>query len=99
MRYEAGTPEARKLVAFLREELGAGSIRFPDSSAIGIKPVSAEGSKRLVRAAINYALVQRRRSVTLVHKGNIMKFTEGGFRAWGYEGARQEFGYTAKDDT
>ena len=92
IEYEAGTPEARKLIAFLREELGAGSIRFPDSSAIGIKPVSAEGSKRLVRAAINYALAQRRRSVTLVHKGNIMKFTEGGFRDWGYEVARQEFG-------
>jgi isocitrate dehydrogenase len=72
--------------------LGATSIRFPDTSAIGIKPVSVEGSKRLVRAAINYALAERRRSVTLVHKGNIMKFTEGGFRDWGYEVARQEFG-------
>ena len=92
IEYEAGTPEVRKLVAFLQRELGATSIRFPDTSAIGIKPVSVEGSKRLVRAAINYALAERRRSVTLVHKGNIMKFTEGGFRDWGYEVARQEFG-------
>ena len=92
IEYAAGSPEARKLVAFLQDELGAASIRFPGTSAIGIKPVSEEGSKRLIRAAIDYAVTQRRRSVTLVHKGNIMKYTEGGFRDWGYEVARREYG-------
>jgi isocitrate dehydrogenase len=92
IEYAAGSPEARRLVAFLQDELGATSIRFPGSSAIGIKPVSEEGSKRLIRAAIEYAVAQRRRSVTLVHKGNIMKYTEGGFRDWGYEVARREYG-------
>jgi isocitrate dehydrogenase len=84
-------------VAFLQKEMGTTAIRFPATSAIGIKPVSEEGSKRLVRAAIEYALAQRRRSVALVHKGNIMKFTEGAFRDWGYEVARQEYGATEID--
>ena len=92
IEYQAGTEAARKVVAFLNGEMGAKTIRFPDTSAIGIKPVSVEGSKRLVRAAIQYAMAQKRESVTLVHKGNIMKFTEGGFRDWGYEVARDEFG-------
>jgi isocitrate dehydrogenase len=72
--------------------MGAKAIRFPETSAIGIKPVSSDGSKRLVRAALDYAIAQKRKSVTLVHKGNIMKYTEGGFRDWGYEVARQEYG-------
>ncbi|HSE52563.1 MAG TPA: NADP-dependent isocitrate dehydrogenase [Gemmatimonadales bacterium] len=92
IEYQAGTEAARKVVAFLNGEMGAKTIRFPETSAIGIKPVSVEGSKRLVRAAIKYAIAQKRESVTLVHKGNIMKFTEGGFRDWGYEVAREEFG-------
>jgi isocitrate dehydrogenase len=92
IEWEAGTPEAKRIVDFLRREMGVRSIRFPETSAIGIKPVSEEGSKRLIRAAIEYALRQGRKSVTLVHKGNIMKYTEGGFRDWGYELARQEFG-------
>ncbi len=97
IEYRAGTPDARKVVAFLREQMGATTIRFPETSAIGIKPVSEEGSKRLIRAAIDYALAQGRRSVTLVHKGNIMKFTEGGFRDWGYELAQEEYGATEID--
>jgi isocitrate dehydrogenase len=92
IEWEAGTPEAKRIVDFLRREMGVRTIRFPETSAIGIKPVSEEGSKRLIRAAIEYALRQGRKSVTLVHKGNIMKYTEGGFRDWGYELARQEFG-------
>ena len=92
IEYEAGTDEARKVIAFLQEEMGATKIRFPESSGIGIKPISQEGTARLVRAAIQYAIDQGRDSVTLVHKGNIMKFTEGGFRDWGYEVAREEFG-------
>ncbi len=92
IEWAAGTPEVRKLVEYLQREMGARSIRFPDSSALGIKPVSEEGSKRLIRAAIDYALREHRKSVTLVHKGNIMKYTEGGFRDWGYELARQEYG-------
>jgi isocitrate dehydrogenase len=92
IEYQAGTPAVRKVLDFLLQEMGATSIRFPDSSAIGIKPVSEEGSKRLVRAAIEYAIKARRKSVTLVHKGNIMKFTEGAFRDWGYEVAKQEYG-------
>ncbi len=92
IEYKAGTAEARRLVRFLQEELGATTIRFPDTCSIGIKPMSEEGCKRLIRAAIEYALRQKRPSVTLVHKGNIMKYTEGGFRDWGYELARQEFG-------
>ncbi len=92
IEYEAGTPQARKLVAFLQQDMGVTSIRFPDTSAIGIKPVSEEGSKRLIRAAIQFAIAEGKKSVTLVHKGNIMKFTEGGFRDWGYQLAQQEFG-------
>ncbi|HET9133972.1 MAG TPA: NADP-dependent isocitrate dehydrogenase [Gemmatimonadales bacterium] len=92
IEYQAHTDGARKVIDFLQREMGVKSIRFPDSSAIGIKPVSEEGSKRLIRAAIDYAIAQGRKSVTLVHKGNIMKFTEGGFRDWGYELAKQEYG-------
>jgi len=92
IEWEAGTPAVAKVLRFLQEEMGVTSIRFPESSGIGIKPVSREGSQRLVRAAIRHALEHGRRSVTLVHKGNIMKFTEGGFRKWGYEVARDEFG-------
>jgi isocitrate dehydrogenase len=92
IEYQSGSDAARKLIAFLTGELGARSIRFPETSAIGIKPVSVEGTKRLVRAAISYAIAENRKSVTLVHKGNIMKFTEGGFRDWGFEVATQEFG-------
>jgi isocitrate dehydrogenase len=97
IEYRAGTPEAAKLRDFLMKEMGVRSIRFPETSALGIKPVSEEGSKRLIRAAIDYALAQGRRSVTLVHKGNIMKYTEGGFRDWGYELAKEEFGATELD--
>ncbi len=91
IEWEAESVEARRLIHFLQEEMGVRKIRFPESSGIGIKPVSREGSERLVRAAIEYALEHGRKSVTLVHKGNIMKFTEGGFRDWGYELAEQEF--------
>ncbi|MGI9039900.1 MAG: NADP-dependent isocitrate dehydrogenase [Gemmatimonadales bacterium] len=97
IEYRAGSVEARRMVEFLQREMGAQSIRFPATSAIGIKPISEEGSKRLIRAAIDYALVQKRSSVTLVHKGNIMKFTEGGFRDWGYALAREEYGATDLD--
>jgi isocitrate dehydrogenase len=97
IEYKARTPEAEKLIRFLREELGARTIRFPESSGIGIKPISEDGTKRLVRAAINYAIAQKYASVTLVHKGNIMKYTEGAFRDWGYETARQEYGATELD--
>jgi len=92
IEYQAGTPEAKAIRDFLIGQLGAKTIRFPDTASFGIKPVSAEGTKRLVRAAINYAVEEGRKSVTLVHKGNIMKFTEGGFRDWGYELAKEEFG-------
>ncbi|MDR2875890.1 MAG: NADP-dependent isocitrate dehydrogenase [Methylobacillus sp.] len=88
----AGTDEAKKVVAFLSDMGARKKIRFPESSSIGIKPVSVEGSKRLVRKAIQYAVDNDRKSVTLVHKGNIMKFTEGGFKNWGYEVAKEEFG-------
>jgi isocitrate dehydrogenase len=94
IEYAAYSDDAKRLVAFLQDEMGVKNIRFPASSAIGIKPVSEEGSKRLIRAAIEYAIAQGRKSVTLVHKGNIMKFTEGGFRDWGYQLAREEFGAT-----
>jgi len=87
-----GTPEAEKIVRFLRDEMGVKKIRFPESSSIGIKPVSKEGTERLVRAALEYAVAHRKPSVTLVHKGNIMKFTEGQFKQWGYELAEREFG-------
>ena len=92
IEYKAQTDQARRLIAFLQGELGVKNIRFPDTSGVGIKPISAEGTKRLVRSAIDYALAQKARSVTLVHKGNIMKFTEGAFRDWGYELAKQEYG-------
>jgi isocitrate dehydrogenase len=97
IEYKAGTEEARRVVEFLQQQMGAQTIRFPATSAIGIKPVSEEGSKRLIRAAIQYALTQGLPSVTLVHKGNIMKFTEGGFRDWGYQLAREEFGAVEVD--
>ncbi|MGH8427412.1 MAG: NADP-dependent isocitrate dehydrogenase [Gammaproteobacteria bacterium] len=92
IEWPAGSEEALKLVAFLRRELGVTNIRFPSSSGLGIKPVSREGSERLVRKAIQYAVDNDRVSVTLVHKGNIMKYTEGAFRNWGYEVAREDFG-------
>jgi isocitrate dehydrogenase len=92
IEWPAGSPEVQKLIAYLHRELAVTSIRFPSSSAIGIKPVSREGSQRLIRKAIQYAVDNDRVSVTLVHKGNIMKFTEGGFRNWGYQLAREEFG-------
>jgi len=97
IEYKATSEEARQVIRFLREEMGVQSIRFPESSAIGIKPISEEGSKRLIRSAIEYALAQKYESVTLVHKGNIMKFTEGGFRDWGYALAREEYGATELD--
>ncbi|MBA3317092.1 MAG: NADP-dependent isocitrate dehydrogenase [Gemmatimonadales bacterium] len=92
IEYKAKTDEARRIIDFLQGQMGAQSIRFPATSAIGIKPVSEEGSKRLIRSAIEYAVAQNQPSVTLVHKGNIMKFTEGGFRDWGYQLAVEEFG-------
>jgi isocitrate dehydrogenase len=92
IEWQAGTPEVRKLIDFLTGEMGVTKIRFPATSGIGIKPVSSEGTKRLVRKAIQYAIDNDRPSVTLVHKGNIMKFTEGAFKEWGYELAREEFG-------
>jgi isocitrate dehydrogenase len=92
IEWAAGTPEAQKIIDFLQHEMGVTKIRFPDSSGIGIKPVSSEGTKRLVRKAIQYAIDNDRASVTLVHKGNIMKFTEGAFKEWGYELAKEEFG-------
>ncbi len=91
VEWQAGTPEVKKVVDFLQKEMGVKKIRFPNTSGIGIKPISSEGTERLVRAAINYALAQGRKSVTLVHKGNIMKFTEGAFRDWGYALATREF--------
>ena len=92
IEFQAGSPEADKVVDFLITEMGATKIRFPQNVGIGIKPVSVEGTKRLVRKALQYAIDQELPSVTLVHKGNIMKFTEGGFRDWGYELAMEEFG-------
>ncbi|MBW6477026.1 MAG: NADP-dependent isocitrate dehydrogenase [Chromatiales bacterium] len=97
IEWAAGSPEANKLIAFLQQEMGVKKIRFPATSGIGIKPVSAEGTKRLVRKAIQYAIDNNRDSVTLVHKGNIMKFTEGAFKSWGYELAAEEFGATLLD--
>jgi isocitrate dehydrogenase len=91
IEWKAGTPEVNKMVQFLETEMGTKKIRFPSSSSIGIKPVSQEGTERLVRAAIQYAIRNRRKSVTFVHKGNIMKFTEGAFRDWGYGLAKKEF--------
>jgi isocitrate dehydrogenase len=96
IEYAAGSPEAEQLIAYLQNELGA-TIRFPDTSGIGIKPISEDGTKRLVRSAIDFARANGRGSVTLVHKGNIMKYTEGAFRDWGYEVARDEYGATELD--
>jgi len=95
IEFEAGSEKVKKLRDFLETELGVKSIRFPDTSGLGVKPISEEGTKRLVRAAMKYAIDNGHDSVTLVHKGNIMKFTEGAFMRWGYELAQQEFG--AKD--
>ncbi|MBB5232991.1 NADP-dependent isocitrate dehydrogenase [Deinococcus budaensis] len=92
IEYKAGTPEADRVREFLIGEMGVTAIRFPETSSFGVKPVSKEGTERLVRAAIQYAIDNGRKSVSLVHKGNIMKFTEGGFRDWGYELAKREFG-------
>jgi isocitrate dehydrogenase len=97
IEYKEGTPEVKKLIDFLQQEMGVDKIRFPNTSGIGIKPVSIEGTKRLVRSAIEYAIDNDKPSVTLVHKGNIMKFTEGGFRDWGYQLAKDEFGATEID--
>src|SRR5262249_28345229 len=94
IEWEAESPGARKVIDFLQDEMGVQKIRFPETSSIGIKPVSREGTERLVRKAIEYTLANGRESVTLVHKGNIMKFTEGGFRDWGYAPAAREFGAT-----
>ncbi|MDO7487889.1 NADP-dependent isocitrate dehydrogenase [Peribacillus frigoritolerans] len=91
IEYAKGSDEAKKLIEFLQNEFGVQKIRFPETSGIGIKPISEEGTKRLVRSALNYAIKEGRKSLTLVHKGNIMKFTEGAFKTWGYEVAEQEF--------
>jgi isocitrate dehydrogenase len=98
IEWQAGSAEVKKVIAFLQDEMGVKKIRFPDTSGIGIKPVSSEGTRRLVRKALQYAVDQDRDSVTLVHKGNIMKFTEGAFKSWGYELAKEEFGATEIDD-
>ena len=92
IEYKAGSDEQKKLLNFLQTELGVNKIRFPETSGLGIKPVSKEGTERLVRAAIEYAIKHNQPTVTLVHKGNIMKFTEGGFKQWGYDVAEAEFG-------
>ncbi len=97
VEWQSGSPEVRKLITFLQQEMGVTKIRFPETSAIGIKPVSVEGSERLIRKAIQYAIDNGRSSVTLVHKGNIMKFTEGGFKTWGYALAQREFGAVVID--
>ncbi|MBC1434405.1 NADP-dependent isocitrate dehydrogenase [Listeria rocourtiae] len=92
IEFKEGSNEAKKLIDFLRDEFGVNKIRFPETSGIGVKPVSKEGTERLVRAAIEYAIKEKRKSLTLVHKGNIMKFTEGAFKTWGYDLAEREFG-------
>jgi isocitrate dehydrogenase len=92
IEYAKGSDEVKKVIKFLQDEMGVNKIRFPETSGIGIKPVSQEGTERLVRAAIQYAITEGRKSLTLVHKGNIMKFTEGAFKNWGYELAEKEFG-------
>lgn len=91
IEWESGSEEARKFFRFLKEEMGVGKVRFPETSGFGVKPVSKEGSERLIRSAIDYALAHDLKTVTLVHKGNIMKFTEGGFKKWGYELAEREY--------
>ena len=97
VEYQEGTPEVKEVIDFLQNKMGVSKIRFPQTSGIGIKPVSQEGTHRLVKAAIQYAIDNNRESVTLVHKGNIMKFTEGAFRDWGYETAVEEFGAVPLD--
>lgn len=97
IEWEAGSPEVKRVIDFLQNEMGVNKIRFPETSGIGIKPVSQEGTARIVRAAIKYAIDNDKESVTLVHKGNIMKFTEGGFRDWGYQLAKDEFGASELD--
>lgn len=97
VEWEAGTAEVKKLIDFLQKEMGATKIRFPETSGIGIKPISSEGTKRLVRKALQYTIDNDRDSLTLVHKGNIMKYTEGAFKNWGYELAKEEFGATEID--
>ncbi|MGJ9457180.1 NADP-dependent isocitrate dehydrogenase [Oceanobacillus sp. CF4.6] len=92
IEWQKGSDDVKKVIEFLKNEMGVSNIRFPETSGIGVKPVSEEGTKRLVRSAIEYALTEGRDSVTLVHKGNIMKFTEGAFKQWGYEVAEQEYG-------
>ncbi len=91
IEWQAGTPEVKKVIEFLQKEMGVKKIRFPQTSGIGIKPVSQEGTERLVRAALDYAIQHKRKSVTFVHKGNIMKFTEGAFRDWGYALVKKEY--------
>lgn len=97
IEWESGSDDVAKLIKFLQEEMGVDKIRFPNTSGIGIKPISKEGTTRIVRSAIQYAVDNDKDSVTLVHKGNIMKFTEGGFRDWGYQLAKDEFGATELD--
>ena len=97
IEWESGSPEVRRVIEFLQNEMGVDKIRFPETSGLGIKPISQEGTSRIVRAAIKYAIENDRGSVTLVHKGNIMKFTEGGFRDWGYSIAKEEFGASEID--
>lgn len=92
IEFESGSDEVKKIINFLQDEMGVQNIRFPESSGIGVKPVSKEGSERLIKAAIDYAIEHNKPTVTLVHKGNIMKFTEGGFKKWGYELAEREYG-------
>ncbi|HEX6434103.1 MAG TPA: NADP-dependent isocitrate dehydrogenase, partial [Gemmatimonadales bacterium] len=97
IEYKARSEDARQVIDFLQTQMGVQTIRFPATSAIGIKPISEEGSRRLIRSAVEYALAHKYESLTLVHKGNIMKYTEGGFRDWGYALAREEFGATEID--
>ena len=97
IEWEAESDDVKRVIDFLQNEMGVDKIRFPNTSGIGIKPVSKEGTARIVRAAIQYAIENDKPSVTLVHKGNIMKFTEGGFRDWGYTLAKEEFGATELD--
>ena len=97
IEWESGSDEVKKLISFLQDEMGVNKIRFPETSGLGIKPVSREGTERLVRKALQYAIDNDKPSLTLVHKGNIMKFTEGGFKQWGYDLARNEFGATELD--
>ena len=97
IEWESGTEDVKKVIDFLRNEMGVDKIRFPETSGIGIKPISVEGTGRIVRAALDYAIANDKDSVTLVHKGNIMKFTEGGFRDWGYQIAKEEYGAVELD--